>query len=503
MTYSALARLVLLTVTVPFTTLQSDSRQPVPDTTALSQVEKSVKDVFKDEYAKRAPSDMSALAKKLLQQATTNPGDPPNQYVLLREARDLAAQAGDTSTAMAAAETLSKSFAVDPVDTASVALAASAKVAKTPEALEALANGFIAVADKAIAVDRYEDAAALLAKAENAAKSTQNASLLTRVQTQRKDVGEVQKEFQRVKVAEKTLAEQPDDPNANLMVGRFLCFIRKEWTKGLPLLAKGSDALLQAVARKELANPSTPATQLEVADGWWDAGDKQKDAAVKRKILVRALQWYEKCISGVDGLQAIKIEKRLDEIEKINASGPIVDLLALIDPKKDAQLGNWRKDGATLVTPAVTGQAILQIPYVPPAEYDLKLTAERKDIQALHLGLPVGEVRAEADLDNNSTNGSLNFPETLASKGSVVKYMACYMQKGKLANIVCSVRRNEVTVTIDKKVVLKYEGDMANARPVKTWWPPNSKAMSIGTLGCWVISKMVLVPVTGQGKALR
>ncbi|MGH2690166.1 MAG: hypothetical protein ACRDKW_15375, partial [Actinomycetota bacterium] len=55
-----------------------------------------------------------------------------------------------------------------------------------------------------------------------------------------------------------------------------------------------------------------------------------------------------------------------------------IDLLKLVDPAKDSVQGAWRFEGTALVTgPARFSR--LQIPYVPPAEYDLRAVVERKD----------------------------------------------------------------------------------------------------------------------------
>jgi len=479
-----------------------DTRQPVPEPAAQAQLEKTVRDLFKDEYARKSAQDVAALAKKLLQQGLQTSDDPVARYVLLREARDLAAQAGDIVTAMAAIDELGKAFVLDPIDMTSSALTTAVKASKTPEALEAITNGYLSLVEKMIAVDRYDDAGTTLGKAENPAKAAQNVPLVMRIQAQKKDVVELQKEYQRVKTAEKTLAENPDDSGACLALGRFLCLMKRDWARGLPLLAKGSDSVLQTIAQRDLANPPAPAGQIEVGDGWWEVADKQKDAISKKKFLARAKTWYELGVQGTTGLSRAKVEKRLEDLEQLSASGPIVDVLALIDPKKDALGGAWEKNGPALLSPTAVAQASLQIPYIPPVEYDLKLIVERKDIHVLHIGLPSGDVRIDADVDNQSTWGNLNFTDT-PTKKCIVKYNTSYIPRGKISSIVCTVRRMGVTITIDGKVVLCYEGDINNAKPVPEWKPPNPKALSLGSWGGWVFTKISLVPVSGQGKKLR
>jgi hypothetical protein len=57
-----------------------------------------------------------------------------------------------------------------------------------------------------------------------------------------------------------------------------------------------------------------------------------------------------------------------------------VDLLALIDPARHAVVGQWRRDGRTLVCPvrARGGPAVLAIPHRPAGEYDLEAEVTRR-----------------------------------------------------------------------------------------------------------------------------
>lgn len=494
------ARILLATVALGSLGVAQDTRLPVPDAAAQAQVEKTVKDLFKTEYARRTPQSQAALAKTLIQQAKQTNDDPTARYVLLREARDLAAAAPDLATAFQAVDELARSYQVEALDLDIAVLSAAGKIAKSPESLIAIAHAATSLSEKAVVADRYEEASSLLGKAESSARNAQDIPLFTRIQGRRRDLSELQKEYARVKASEKILADQPDDPAAALAVGRFLCLMKNDWERGLPLLAKGSDGTLKAAAEKELAHPTETAAALEVADAWWDIASAQKDPNLRRTLITHARPWYTQAVPGLSGLSKARIEKRLDEIEQSHASAPIVDLLALVDPKKDALSGSWSMDGPALLSPTVCAQASLQIPYEPPLEYDLKMVVEKKDIHDLHLGLPTGDVRVEVDVDNQSTWGNMNFA---VGGTNVVKYNACYTTVGKPANLVVSVRRTGVTVTVDGRAVLRYEGDVAQAQPDRAWTPRDSKAILVGTWAGWIFRKMVVVPITGQGKKLR
>src|SRR5438876_10969457 len=70
----------------------------VPDEPSQARAERMVREVFAKDYAGHTPAQRVALAQKMLQQAGDTTDDPAARFVLLREARDLAASAGDPGT---------------------------------------------------------------------------------------------------------------------------------------------------------------------------------------------------------------------------------------------------------------------------------------------------------------------------------------------------------------------------------------------------------------------
>src|SRR5687768_14301876 len=73
---------------------RAEDRIAVPPQADIEKVEATVKDLFRAEYAKTRAADRLALSNKLYGQAGETKNDPAAKYVLLREARDLAARAG-------------------------------------------------------------------------------------------------------------------------------------------------------------------------------------------------------------------------------------------------------------------------------------------------------------------------------------------------------------------------------------------------------------------------
>ena len=94
--------------------LLAADRLPAPAPDDVAKAEKTVKEIYHDDYAKKKPADRAALATKLIQQAAETKDDPASKFALLKEARDLAVAGSDAATTMKAAEQLAAEFAAPP-----------------------------------------------------------------------------------------------------------------------------------------------------------------------------------------------------------------------------------------------------------------------------------------------------------------------------------------------------------------------------------------------------
>jgi WD40 repeat protein len=291
------------------------NRAAVPDSDAQDKARKLVRDLFKRDYARITKSaDRAALAAKLIQKAMDTKDDPTARFVLLREACDLAAQAGDIPAVIKAIDQLTESFAVDAVDMKLKALTAASKAAMSVPASKALAESCLSAIDDALTMDNFAAAVALVSLAEPAAKRSRGAGLTTSVQTRGAEVREAEKEYGSVKAAAQTLVQTPADPPANLITGRYSCLYKGEWDKGLPRLAAGNDPTLQALAKKELAKPAEGPAQIELGDAWWDLGET-KSGAVKAQLQHHAAYWYEQALAGATGLTRDRLLQRLKQVD--------------------------------------------------------------------------------------------------------------------------------------------------------------------------------------------
>ena len=110
------------------------------------------------------------------------------------------------------------------------------------------------------------------------------------------------------------LLDNPDDADANSVVGKYFCFDSNKWDIGLPLLAHGSDAEFKAAAEMELLRPAGAPQQAELADKWYDLGKKAR-MGQREGMLARAFSWYKQAEPGITGITKQRIGTRIEEID--------------------------------------------------------------------------------------------------------------------------------------------------------------------------------------------
>jgi hypothetical protein len=481
-----------------------ESRLPAPDPAAQKQAEKSVREIFAEDYSRKSPAERKLLAKKLLSVAAETKDDPPVRYVLLREARDLAAEAGDLETALSALGRLEEIFMIDAL-AAKLALLKTAELqARSPEQSRALAEGYVATAKEALRREEFEIASAAALKAENAARLSKILALISSTKLLSGEVDALRKEWEAARAAQKILGDKPDDADANLNLGKYLCGRKEDWKRGLPMLAKGSDASLREAARKDLSAPEKAEAQIEAGDAWYALADRAGSSGEKKAWQFRARMWYESAVDRLAGLSKLKVEKRLAELDPGGSGPKEIQLLKLVDPAKDQVVGSWVK-GDGLLSPAGVVHALIQIPYSPPEEYDLKLEVERKaGTGSIDIGLAVGQsqflVVIEGWGDNTCGVDRIDGKDSNANETTI---RGAFLAAGKPNSIVCSVRKDSLLVTIEGKEIIRWKADYARVSLGPSYVPRNRNVLFLGTMASYAVTSIRLVPVGPEGKALR
>ncbi len=295
----------------------ADARAAEPTAAAQQEAEKLVKDIYKDEYAKKSPEDRKALGVKLLEQGRSSQKDPVSEYVLYREARDVASSAGDIETAMAAITEMGKNFNVDAVDMRLKLLTGMRSALKGPEATQQAADAAMTLVDEAMAAESFENATKAADLAASLATMAKNLPLAGRAQLRRGEIKANADASMEARLAAEQLKKNPKDAEAKFSVGLYQALYKNEWEKGLPYIAESSDSAWSTPAKADIASPVDVPEMVKVADAWFDLATTKPQ--YKSRIFVRADFWYTLALPSADGLIKAKIEKRLEQIALVKA----------------------------------------------------------------------------------------------------------------------------------------------------------------------------------------
>lgn len=480
-------------------------RAALPDVAKQREAENLIKDLFKDQYARKAIADRKGLVRGLLEQARKSQDDPAGTWVLFREAQDIAVQIADADLAVEAIESAARIFDIDALSLKAGAFAAIGKTAKASEDFAALTEALMKLVEELIQADQFETAEKSAASALQHAKKAGDPAVIARVTSRSKEVSEARTLYQTQKGVLQTLVKNPDDPAANLEMGRFLCYVKGSWDLGLRFLVKGSDPGLKALAEKELSNPVLAADRAALGDGWYDLADKDKSPLRKSQLLAHARVIYESALQEATALLRAKIEKRLEGMAQPAGVGGIVDLLRLIDVKRDIVAGEWTFNGRALSCTQKTRCARIQIPFEPPDEYDLSVVVDRKEGFEVYIGLVRGNSQFYVALDDWSGSlTAIGWVDGKHTRENEAAYRGKILTNDKPALILCSVRKDGVTVSVDGKKVTSFKGSYDRLSNADVLGMPNVRTMYLGCNdGRCAFTRATLTTISGQGKVVR
>jgi hypothetical protein len=292
-----------------------EPKPPAPDDAALADADKEIKDIYKAEFAKKKPADQVELASKLLQEGIDTKDKPALRFALLREARDVAAKIGYFPLALRAADETANRFDVDVHEIKLKTIEAGSRAAVSPLANVRVAEAALPLAEEGEDADDFDRADRFLKIAQAAGRAANIATLISAVQGRATEIESLRKAYEPVKAALQTLTGKPDDAEANLVLGTYLCLSKGDWSRGLPALAQGSDAKLKALALADLGSASDPDAQAELAKTYLAQAEGENGAA-KAHLQRRACYWYQKAEAHLTGLPRTEATKKIAEIEK-------------------------------------------------------------------------------------------------------------------------------------------------------------------------------------------
>ena len=168
-------------------------------------------------------------------------------------------------------------------------------------------------------------------------------------------------------------------------------------------------------------------------------------------------------------------------VQTVQEGAAPVDLLKLIDLERDRVSGDWRRVGSGL---EASGVARLLIPCKPPAEYEIRIVAERTRGRAdLILGLIAPNGKAfNACIDSwsgSSTGIALVNRKDVNSKDNPTRSNGPTLENDRRTSIVYTVRKDRVLVTVNSKSVVDWKPDYDHVARHGAWSMPRDDLLYI------------------------
>lgn len=331
-------------------TLHPAQKPPTPAATISRQAIAEVKEIFKEDYTRATtPSGKIGLARQLLGQVDKTTA-APEQWALFSEVMRLASDAGDIELSFAAIEKAGGLFAIDVDDLKLDAISKLATKAPMP-ALDGLARAALELARRASAAGDAATSSKSLSLAAGLARKTKNRTLLAEVTKIQQSARDQEKESKELAAITAKLASDPSNPEICLEAGKYFCFKAGEWARGLPLLAKCSDTDLARLAVADVNGSKSADAISALGDAWWDWAENQR-GTMKAAGMGRAADHYRSIIAQLQGLDRVRLEKRIAAADAEDPGRGKRTPLADLDPvSQHAVAFGFKRDGTFMGAP--------------------------------------------------------------------------------------------------------------------------------------------------------
>lgn len=287
-----------------------------PEAVRLAQCEAKIKSDYQDRLASGNIARKQDVSAELYNQSLAE-SDTAMELASLQVAAQLAMEAGDFSRAMQICGRMDDRFQINILPIKTGLLAEGGLYARAARNNTELTEVCLQTGFQAIAADDYTNADTIAALAQVAAQKADDKHLGWQVGFLTDEAAQCAEAFARVKPFAQILRDKPDDAAANLTMGKFVCFVKNDWAKGLSMLARGNDAGLQSLAAKEMGGTAkNPPEQIALGDAWWNLSTK---AAADEKVSYeqRARYWYLKALTATKEPDKNSVRAKL--MDRINA----------------------------------------------------------------------------------------------------------------------------------------------------------------------------------------
>lgn len=175
-----------------------------------------------------------------------------------------------------------------------------------------------------------------------------------------------------------------------------------------------------------------------------------------------------------------------------------IDLLATIDPERDAVQGEWQMVDGKLESGKSYG-ARIEIAAEVPDEYELTVIAEPLDPpNALLLGQVLSDRRFAVLCNYQTVGGALSALENVDGRnvGNPTTRTGLLFQVGRLSTVQVQVRSQQVRVSVDGARLIDWQGEPARLSLSDYWSTSHNDRLFLGAYDCrYRIHRVTLRPL--------
>ena len=312
------------------------NRVAVPRQLDVAESSEKIRGLFADELRDaKNPADKKQLIRQMLAAAAEMESDAAGKYALHSEAIDLATEIGDVVSFLQAVDNQIGSFETDAYSFNAKALHQFLK-GNTPSRLpiadrRRLLQRLVRTIAAATEGNRYDQAEALAEMATRVVSEFRGTELHDSVAGLTRSLADAGAMFDRVRPAMDTYRKDPKDAHAASTVGRYLCFVKGDWKRGLPMLVVGGPDSLREIASLDIAGAGDVDGQVRLGDRWWDMSRSATSPTYRDGAMDRALTWYRMALPSMQpSLDRMQVQARIQDEDR-SAGPPLSRLRKLSD----------------------------------------------------------------------------------------------------------------------------------------------------------------------------
>lgn len=187
------------------------------------------------------------------------------------------------------------------------------RTSATSSQLSELADNAFVQIEYALTDRRFAEAERFAQIVTEASSRLKNTRMRQEAVMYKQSILAAQKEYETALAAEKVLESNPDDAQAHLTVGKYLCFAQRSWPEGFAHFARCGDEQLKSLAARSLVALEKNAEFRQLADAWW-AESPRRSGREPFQFQMAAVYFYHRIDRKELGRDERRIQLRIESV---------------------------------------------------------------------------------------------------------------------------------------------------------------------------------------------